>query len=333
MKIFITGGTGNIGQYVTLAAIENGHEAVVLSRDPQKYPSWLTPPLCEKVKLVKGAITDYPLLTDCIKGCDAVIHIALGWGEEPVSMLMNDTAATINLLEISEKAGIEKFIYTSSTAAMGQMQREVYGLERGASYDIDETMMNLPLDLYGSTKSASEAFVLGFTKYYGSDKQVTMKRNIIRPGYTYSNPPFPDGSSQSDKRFRNIAEAVIKSEPITLTKHDGTQFISSREIAQLYIKLLESDKTCEIYFALGTVFTSWEQIAKTALELYPQSKSEIVLNDLGWSPDPMLYNVKKMEKHFGLAFDSQTDLREHIRWNIEQALKKLRVEKPQNNFY
>jgi nucleoside-diphosphate-sugar epimerase len=32
MKVFITGGTGNIGQYVTLALAGNGHEAVVLSR-------------------------------------------------------------------------------------------------------------------------------------------------------------------------------------------------------------------------------------------------------------------------------------------------------------
>ena len=114
MKVFITGGTGNIGQYVTLAVAGNGHEAVVLSRDPEKYPS-----LAKKAALVKGAITDYELLADYVKGCDAVIQIALGWGNEPVSMFTNDTAATINLLELSEKAGVKKFIYTSSTAAWG----------------------------------------------------------------------------------------------------------------------------------------------------------------------------------------------------------------------
>jgi NAD(P)-dependent dehydrogenase (short-subunit alcohol dehydrogenase family) len=130
MKVFITGGTGNIGQYVTLAVTGNGHEAVVLSRNPEKYPS-----LAQKARLVKGTITDYALLTDYVQGCDAVIHIALGWDNEPVSM----------------------------------------------------------------------------------------KRNIIRPDYTYSNPPFPDGSSQADARFRDIADAVVNSKPETLTKHDGTQ--------------------------------------------------------------------------------------------------------------
>jgi len=304
MKVFITGGTGNIGQYVTLAVIEKGHEAVVLSRNPEKYPS-----LAKKVSLVKGTISDYELLADYVKGCDAVIHIALGWGDEPVTMMKNDTFATVNLLELSEKAGVKKFIYTSSTAAMGHMRN-----------GMDETAVNLPIDLYGSTKSASEAFVLGFTKYYSPNTdKVTMKRNIIRPGYTYSNPPYPDGSTEPDSRFRNIADAVVNNKPVILTKYDGTQFISSDEIAQLYVKLLESDKDGEIYLALGNTFTSWEQIAKIALEFYPDSKSEIVINDLGWGADPYLYCVKKMERDFGLSFDSQKDLREHIKWCVENA--------------
>jgi UDP-glucose 4-epimerase len=306
MKVFITGGTGNIGQYVTLAVTGKGHSAKVLSRNPEKYPS-----LTKKAQLLKGAITDYALLADYVKDCDAVIHIALGWGNEPVSMFTNDTAATVNLLEIAEKAGARKFIYTSSTAAMGHTRQ-----------NMDETAANLPLDLYGSTKSASEAYVLGFTKYYGGEKKVSMNRNIIRPGYTYSNPPFPDGSSQSDKRFRDISDAVVNSKPITLTKNDGTQFISSREIAELYLKLLESDKNEQIYLALGNVFTTWERIARIAIECYPESKSEIALNDLRWSDVPVLYNVDKMKRDFDLSFDSQNDLREHIKWNIDEALKR-----------
>jgi len=315
MKVFITGGTGNIGQYVTLAVTAAGHEAVVLSRNPEKHQAYAKyAELAAKASLVKGTITDYNLLQDYVKGCDAVIHIALGWGNEPVSMLLNDTAAIVNLLEIAERAGVKKFIYTSSTAAMGHMRN-----------GMDETAVNLPIDLYGSTKSASEAYVLGFTKYYGEARsggnEVRMKRNIIRPGYTYSNPPFPGGSSQSDVRFRKIAESVINNKPVELIKYDGTQFISSGEIAQLYVKLLESDKDGEIYLALGNIFTSWEQIAKIALELYPESKSEIVFTDLNWSETPVLYNVKKMERDFGFSFDSQKDLREHVRWNLDEAGK------------
>jgi len=306
MKIFITGGTGNIGQYVTLAMAENGHEALVLTRSPEKYPS-----MAKKAALVKGNITDYDLMANCVKGCDAVIHIALGWGDEPVSMLTNDTAATVNLLEMSEKAGVKKFIYTSSTAAMGQMRPVM-----------EETMANMPIDLYGSTKSASEAFVLGFRKYYGDGGEVTMKRNVIRPGYTYSTPPWDDGVTQPDSRFRDIADAIVNNRPITLTKHDGTQFISAREIAQLYLRLVESDKNEEVYLALGNMFTSWERIAMMALDEYPESKSEVVLNDLGWGEQPMMFDIRKMLRDFGLSFDSQKYLLEHVRWNLSEAKKR-----------
>jgi len=309
MKIFITGGTGNIGQYVVLSMINAGHEALVLSRNPGKYPSLSQN---KNVTAVQGDITDHKLMADCVEGRDAVIHIALGWGDEPMSMLTNDTVATVNLLEVAEKAGVKKFIYTSSTAAMGRMRQTM-----------EESMANLPVDLYGSTKAASEAYVLGFRKYYGGGREVSMKRNVIRPGYTYSTPPYSDGATQPDDRFRKIAEAAVNDKPIVLTKHDGTQFISACEIAQLYLKLVESDKNEEVYLALADTFTSWEWIAKAALEYCPSSKSEIVLNDLGWSEKPMLFDVGRMRKDFGLSFGSdRKKLIEHIRWNVDRALGK-----------
>ena len=75
MKVFYTGRTGNIGQYVTLVAVAAGHEAVVLSRNLEKYLS-----LAKKAALVKGEITYFKLLTEYIKNRDAVIHVALGLG-------------------------------------------------------------------------------------------------------------------------------------------------------------------------------------------------------------------------------------------------------------
>jgi UDP-glucose 4-epimerase len=43
-----------------------------------------------------------------LKGCDAVIHIALGWGNTPVEMLENDTRATAHLADAAEKNGVAK---------------------------------------------------------------------------------------------------------------------------------------------------------------------------------------------------------------------------------
>jgi UDP-glucose 4-epimerase len=314
MKIFITGGTGNIGQYVSIAAAERGHEVIVLSRTPGKFKGLES---FSGIKVAEANLTDYDKLAEYVKGVDAVIHIALGWGNEPISMCMEDTVPTVHLLEMSERAGVEKFIYTSSTAAMGHNRP-----------DMDETAVTLPLGLYGSTKAASEAYVIGFHEYCaesGTDgDKVQMKRNIIRPGYTFSNPPYEGGSSQLDRRFRDITDAVVKSHPIQLIKHDGTQFLSSAQIAEVYMALLESDLNEEIFLALAADFTTWQRIAEIAIEECPGSKSTIELYDKNYDPNPMLYNVGKMKKTFGLEFSGEDEIRKHIVWNIGQSGKNVK---------
>jgi UDP-glucose 4-epimerase len=314
MKVFITGGTGCIGQYVTLAVAEAGHETVVLSRTPDKYAPMLGMGN-GNISIAGGLMTDYDLMREYITGCDAVISIALGWGNEPVSMLTNDTLATVNLLEISEKANVKKFIFTSSTAAMGHNRP-----------GMDETYCNMPLNLYSSTKAAIEAYVLGFSQYFpeaGQEpKKVTMKRNVIRPGYTYATPCFTGGTTQLDSRFRDIADAVVNNKPVKITKHDGTQFLSSGQIAKAYAALLESDLNEEVFLTLAADYVTWERIAEIALEEEPQSTSKIELEDKGWDSKPMMYSVAKMKKVFGLEFTGEEELRAHVKWNLEVAASK-----------
>jgi UDP-glucose 4-epimerase len=311
MKIFITGGAGNIGQYVSLAAAEKGHDVMVLSRTPEKYSKLSENP---RITLVQGFLHEYIKLVEYVRDCDAVIHIALGWGNEPITMCMEDTVPTINLLEISERAGVDKFIYTSSTAVLGRYE-----------LDMHESLAVSPTGLYGSTKAAAEAYVLGFREYGGEagtiGDEVTMKRNIIRPGYTFSNPPFAGASSQLDRRFRDITDAIVNSHPIQLVKNDGTQFLAAQQIAEVYMALLDSDLNEEIFFALSNSYIKWERIAQIALEEYPQSRSTIELYDKGYGETPMMFSVKKMKDILGLEFTGEDKVREHIKWNLEQSLK------------
>ena len=145
-----------------------------------------------------------------------------------------------------------------------------------------------------------------------------MRRNIIRPGYTFSNPAVPGGASQSDVRFKKIADAIVNDQDMDFPAGDGTQFISSGQIAQLYVKLVESDLDEEIFFALGNRFITWYEIALAAREMMPQYKGAITA--VGEKGTPDLYVVEKMNKVFGLSFDGWDDLKDHIRWNLEQAL-------------
>lgn len=311
MKIFVTGGTGNIGQHVTLALAARGHQVELLTRTPERIPAFQT---MENVHVVKGCLQEPETMTAALTGCDAVIHIALGWGVTPEEMMMNDTRVTAILLDAAEQAGVKNFIYTSSTAAAGDLYN-----------GMDETGLRAPTDLYGSTKAATEVYMMGFRQYYskkgGYGEKVRMHRNIIRPGYTFSSPAVPGGASQSDKRFQRIAEAIVQGQDLTFPAGDGTQFLSSRQIAQVYTALVESDLNEEIFYALGSNFITWYQIACMAKEMTPGCRSRITAE--GEAGKPNLYCVDKIHRVFGLRFDGMDDLEEHIRWNLERAKAKL----------
>jgi UDP-glucose 4-epimerase len=317
MKIFITGGTGNIGQYVTKALLDAGHSLVVYTRTPERIPQIGQQ---KNVTVVKGNILDLDSMGKALKGCDAVVHIALGWGNTPLEMLDHDTRVTVSLLENAEKAGVKNFVYTSSTAVFGPNQD-------GSS---DKVMLT-PGDLYGATKAASELYLWGFNGYYTgqgkSGAKVTIRRNIIRPGYTFSNPAFEGGASQSDVRFRDIARSVLRGEDLVISENDGTQFISAGQIAQLYLKLVESDLNQEIFLGLGNRFTSWADIARWAIALAPGSKAKVTAPAGDKKREPARYDVSKMKRVFGLSFDPTAELKEHVRWNVERERKFLAGEK------
>jgi UDP-glucose 4-epimerase len=317
MKIFLTGGTGNIGQYVTKALLAAGHELVIFSRTPERIPMIAA---LENVSITKGNLLEPEIMGKALKGCDTVIHIALGYGLGPVEMLQHDTYATVYLLEKAEQEGVKNFVYTSSTAAIGN-------LAEGA----DERSFCEPDTLYGATKAASEKIIFGFQQYYAAQavkgRKVTMRRNIIRPGYTFSNPAFEGGASQSDKRFRDIARQVLKGEDIFISENDGAQFISASQIAEVYVKLAESDLNREIFLALGETYTSWAEIARMTVACVPNSNSRILPPIRDNLPKPGHINVEKLKKVFGLSFDAIENLREHVRWNVEREKKVLAGEK------
>ena len=147
-----------------------------------------------------------------------------------------------------------------------------------------------------------------------------MQRNIIRPGYTFGNPAFPDGCSQPDRRFFEMAQAVKEDRDIQIVKNDGTQFIHASQQAELYMKVLESDKNEEIFLGLGSVWISWKEIAQMMLALRPESKSKIVETDLGWGDDPMLFDVQKIKDQFGLVFDAHDFMADHVKWTFDQVI-------------
>lgn len=293
MKIFLTGGTGFIGSWVVKRLLEKGHEVTILARNSDKIPVLKR---ASGVKLIDGGFKNREGIENGLKGQDACVHIALGWGDTPIDMIANDTAFTVYLLEKAQNAGVEQFIYTSSTAALGEMRPLM-----------TPDSVCRPVDLYGATKAASEAYLLGFAH------KSNIRCNIIRPGYTFGNPAFEGGTTQPDRRFHKIVENALNNKPIELIKYDGTQFIHAGDLALVYLKLLESKENRSVMHGLSRNFVSWETVAKHAIEL-TGSKSSIVIEDKGWGADPAIFDVSFIKEKWGLDFDPTERIEEHLRY-------------------
>jgi UDP-glucose 4-epimerase len=291
MDIFLTGGTGFIGSYVVMRLTGEGHRVTILARNPDKIPALGDVP---GVELIKGHMADFAVIQRALQGKDAAIHIALCWGDTAQSMLHNDTRTSVHLFETAAVMGVERFIYTSSTAAFGEFYPTMA-----------EGMRSRPVGYYGATKEASEQFLLAVANRY------PMRGNVIRPGYAFGNPVIEGAPIERDSRFKEIAAKAARGQEIELNKNDGTQFIWAGDLAKVYEALLTAEVDREVYHALGVRWVAWAEIAQKAVEL-AGSSSTVRLK--GEEPEPYTFDLSKMQDHLGLAFDPWPHIVEHLEW-------------------
>lgn len=299
MHIYMTGGTGFIGSYVLKELSRGRHRITVLARNPGRVPAFSSLP---GVEIKKFDLSDAAGLVKTAKKIDALVLVALGWGDTGPDMLKNETIPEVTLIDIAVKKGAKKIIFTSSTAAAGPLEKTT-----------GEEGRRRPVDFYGATKGAVELFMSAYSSYH---KDAAF--NVIRPGYTFGNPVVPGASMEPDKRFRGICSKARQGAKLEVIKNDGTQFLWAGDLAKLYSAVLSGSVKNGIFYGLSKNFITWEQIGKWAFE-YAGKKPRIKLRDLGWSDDPPLYSVDKMEKYFGLSFDSTEKVREHVKYLVENS--------------
>ncbi|MEJ6949670.1 NAD-dependent epimerase/dehydratase family protein [Natronospora cellulosivora (SeqCode)] len=296
MKVFLTGGTGFIGSYVVNELINQGHEITILARNPKKVSGFINH---NAIQLVKGTLYDNDIIKKALKDKDACIHIALGWGDTAINMLEKDTKVSVYLMETAAELGVKKMIYTSSTAAVGDLR-----------VDMDESISPRPIDFYGATKAATEAYLLSIARAYD------IQANIIRPGYTFGNPVVEGSYMQPDTRFWDIVNLAKNNKDIKLVKNDGTQFIWAGDLAKVYSAVLNSEYNREIFFGLSNEFVTWEEIAQLALD-YTNSSSQIILEDKAWGWATYRFDLDKLDKEFGFNFTCLDHIKSHLAYLAE----------------
>jgi UDP-glucose 4-epimerase len=299
VKITLTGGTGFIGSYVVEQLLSEGHELALFARNPGKVAGQQGR---DGIRFVAGELTDRDAARRSLRGADAFIHIARGRGDSASAAILADTLPAAQLFEDAVAAGVEQIIYTSSIAVFDDSGDDVF---------TDESPLR-PINIYGATKAAAEAYLLGMSV------GTPVRMNAIRPGYTFGNPVVDGGSTQGMSELPSIAAAAARNEPIEVERNRGLQFIWAGDLAKVYSAVLSSDLDRRVYTSLSPEFYSWEQVANWAVEL-TGSESEIVVRDTGRSERGAPWSVESIERDFGLVFNAEGALKDHLRYLASRA--------------
>jgi UDP-glucose 4-epimerase len=152
MRILVTGSSGHLGEALmrTLAQDPAGREAVGLDLVPGAYTQ-VVADLADR-EAVQRALGDH--------GITAVIHAATLHKPHVGSharrqFVDTNVTGTLNLLEEAVAAGVDRFVFTSTTSAFG---RALTPGDRQPAAWITEDVVPIPRNVYGVTKTSAEGF-------------------------------------------------------------------------------------------------------------------------------------------------------------------------------
>ncbi|NUM89446.1 MAG: NAD-dependent epimerase/dehydratase family protein [Bdellovibrionales bacterium] len=114
MRTVITGGAGFLGQKLAHALLAEGHRVRLLTRGKD--------PGIPGAEPMAGDLADPASLVRAFDGCDAVFHTAglVSYNPEKDALMhATNVMGTRNAVDAARRAGVGRFVHTSSTAAIG----------------------------------------------------------------------------------------------------------------------------------------------------------------------------------------------------------------------
>src|SRR5947207_1221520 len=119
-KVLITGAGGFIGSHLAETCVVEGYEVKAFIHYNSKNSwGWLeTSERKNEIEIVSGDVRDFDSLSDAMKGCDEVFHLAALIGipysyVSPLAYVRTNIEGTYNVLEAARKQNLKNVIITS----------------------------------------------------------------------------------------------------------------------------------------------------------------------------------------------------------------------------
>ncbi len=212
MRIFLTGGAGDLGQVVCRSLLGMGQTPVVF--DLRKPAEADAPPLdaalgVPQLEFIEGSITDRQQLKTAMQNIDIVVHIAAWHGihefrqEKTVWEFWDlNVGGTFNVFQTAAEEGIKDIIFISSTSI-----DERYGI-------------------YGHTKVLGEEIANTYAHRHGMNVITLRPRAFIPPWNTTVYANYIDWAKWFAKgavHISDVAQSVIKSIEVLSNKSINLQ--------------------------------------------------------------------------------------------------------------
>jgi len=160
MKLFVTGGAGYIGSVFVEEALNAGHAVTTLDNLSEGHRSAVD----RRATFLQTGMEDGAALAQAVQdsGAEAVIHFAAHAlvGESmlnPSKYFRNNVGQGLNLLDATTRAGIKKFVFSSTCATYGPPDR----------VPMTEDLPQKPINPYGESKLMFERMLHWYREIHG----------------------------------------------------------------------------------------------------------------------------------------------------------------------
>jgi len=154
MKVLVTGSAGHLGEALMRTLRATSRPALSVDIKPSAFTDRV------------GSISDRTFVEQCMRGVRTVIHSATLHKPHVVTHTKQDfvdtnITGTLVLLEAAVAAGVECFLYTSTTSTFGAALTPAAG--EPAAW-VTEDVAPIPKNIYGVTKLAAESLCELFSR-------------------------------------------------------------------------------------------------------------------------------------------------------------------------
>jgi nucleoside-diphosphate-sugar epimerase len=259
VRVLVTGHNGYIGSVLTPVLADAGHEVIGL--DTFFYEECSYGPDRSDPPAIRRDIRDVNV--EDLAGCDAVIHLA-ALSNDPVGDLRPQItydinhAASVRLARMAKKAGVPRFLFSSSCS--------LYGASAGDGW-IDEGAAFNPVTPYGESKIWAERDIRLLA-------DETFSPTFLRNATAYGFSP----RLRSDIVVNNLVGYAVATHDVLL-QTDGSQWrplVHVEDICRAFVAVLEAprDSVHNEAFNIGSTAENYRirDVAHIVQQVVPASR-------------------------------------------------------------